>query len=1323
MLVAFILASCSLIALFSAPSIVGDARAQTWVKIPAGGFPAGDGYVSSIWATSPQIVVIGWHWNVTTNQIGMVMRTTDGGAHWNNCILGLGLGTNNTPQVTDIWFLTPDTGWMTLGGSSGSLDPGDPWLWRTVDSGKTWNPTWTTSKGLTAPVNFGAAFGLAAVWQTDSTLVITQNLGGHAWYSKDTGANWYSSSLAHVNGVAFDDLDGVASEFGENQTTTFLTTTDGGQTWQNSLRGFQHEGWNVHHVQRSSGVFLAAPEDTTFLGVSRGSPVYRSTNYGLQWTNIFPDSLPINTTGDMEGIEGVLYVQSNGGMTNADPKNNLMESNDGGYTWIGVGGPSQGGPGDREPDTRFAVTGCGNIVYASDFYAGLWKTVDGPGLMVIDLDTMRPISAIICDTTRQLYYLHNLNSSQIVLESIQILDSNRRPATTHAVWLDSIPDPYSIIPTDDSIAFKLAWHPGAMMDSAATDSATIRVIFYASYLAPCVSEPQLAYDTVLLRVKLQGLSVLPEYATSANTIKNDTLLMCMSLDTTIDLINMGCDLLAITNTTFAKNAWSVSDLAGNKLKLPIRLGSGDTLHLELHATPTSKAVLYDSLEVKMHYMGQDTVWGMALRTYVKFDTAHPALTTRPALAFDSLATCDSTDELLTLSNTGCDTLSISKFDLANVHFELLDTNGKPLPLPVKIPTDSSRQVMVRFIPGTLGGQNATLRLHYLRSLYAAFDSSNVVTLTGTGAASGTLAYPKSHDFGSVSICQPGYADTTITFKNTSCNSDWIDSLALSGSFLLGNPIKIPEWLAAGGNLKLDVRYQPSAKTLETGAVYLHVWINSGKTPIYDTIQLSGTGTAGPSTFETNPALTATTFAFDTLSECDPATSVTFTVYNTECDTLRVTGLTLDPGLIGTFAAQTDKPLPALLVKGDSLHVTLAITALVTNTYSGNFYIQYTLADGSVHDSAMPVTLDVTTASGASALTLSSPTSFDFKTVRSCAEPTPDTTIAITNTGCGTDTVIVSITGTGFTLGKGQDTLFITPGGTKNDTIYYDDTSHGNLSATVTLQTDVKNNNFTSVQLSGIAPPVDTVHFNIAFSKMPVASGQGFTASLVPDIPVSGKGLKTIHGVFEYRSNNFEVIPNSMTSNFALTQNGPTQVGSIERYSFDVTNPNDIPLDPSTPVVTLPMIAMVSDSVGGMIAVDSLSLNPSDPTFSTCQLASNTFASDASLAIRCGDSTLIYYMRGKPLVTAERLRPNPVTSENGYQTTLDLTAAEDGTALIALYDGLGREVAHDVITLTHGVLQPYTFHLQNLPAGSYYYQLRFTGISASGSTKGMLLLEK
>lgn len=936
---------------------------------------------------------------------------------------------------------------------------------------------------------------------------------------------------------------------------------------------------------------------------------------------------------------------------------------------------------------------------------------------------MRPIVSTICDSTKQLYFLHNINTAPIIVEDIRILDSNRRPAKTHAVWLDSLPDPYESIQVGDSIAFKLGWHPGAMMDSTGTDSATIRVLYYASYLGPC-SEMKLAYDTILMRVKLEGLSVPADYALSTMKIKTDTLPICIKVDTAITLVNFGCDTLAITQALLAKNAWILTDTNGNALKLPIHVPGGDSIRLRLRATPTSTALLYDSLEVKMHYEGHDTLWGAALRTWAKMGTG--PLVAPASLTFDSLATCDSSDEFLTLTNMGCDTLRITSLSGLNAVFEILDTNGSVLPKPLAIPQDSARRVMIRFVPGTLGGKSATLKLAYQ---YFGFDSSNVVSLSGIGAASGTLSYAPSVDFGTVSICQSQI--DTIAFRNSSCDWAYVESLTLSGPFVLLDSTMVPDSVASGKTLYLRVRYVPQGKQQEIGTAFLRAWTNDGQTGIADTIHLVGTGAPGTSAFATNPALTDTTLAFATRTQCDHTDSVSFYIHNTGCDTMMVTGLSLDPSIAPVFSAQVDEPLPAAVPGGASLRVTVGIVNLIAGNYTGNLHIRYTEADGTKIDSTVPVAVTINPGSGgATALSLRSDTTENLNQIPPCS--VADTTIILSyDSGCGTITIHASILGTGFVLPSGYDSL-ISPGQRDTIRVYYDGSAKGNLKLKVQLTSSAWATPL-DINITGTVAPVDSVHFHLTFSSMPVAAGQIFTASLVPDIAVSGRGLHAIHGSFVWRRDNFQVGQGTMaagtgyTPQLNLSGSGPIDVGTLSRYSFDLTSAGDIALDPSTPLVTLPVTAMISDTPAGLIAIDSLRLNQSDPNFSVCELASSGLATATSLSIECGDSALIHYLDGEPIVLAERPRPDPITSENGYRTTLDITSAIDGTAEIALYDDLGREVSRSAaLQLTHGVIQPYTFDLRTLPAGSYHYELLFTGTggsATSGSPRGNVLLIK
>jgi photosystem II stability/assembly factor-like uncharacterized protein len=1286
------------------------AKAQ-WTEIQQ--FPAKDGFITASWFFNPQVGIIGFEWNISTNNQGMVKRTTDGGATWIDCTVPM--LNNTTPIVKDIWFSDQDSGWMVI---SGKLNINDPLLWRTTDGGKTWN----------ALPNEPPFVGPASVRQTPSALTVTEPLGVGIWTSTDEGITW-SSHSSLKNGLGFtDNLMGVATEYKKGDpTSTFLTTSDGGLNWNTVPGGIQHEAFGVYPI-KNTRTFVVAPEDTAISGVAQPSPVLRSIDYGQHWTQA--TMLPMQTTGGIHGVNGVVYVQNSGAVVGGQLFQGLMRSIDTGKTWVFVGGPSQG-DGTPYPitDTRFSVTGCGDIVYASDGGGGLWKTTDGgdstliiPQCVFIDTDKLAPAISIICDTDKNLYYLHNPNYGIVIVESVAIFDSTRRPDTTGAVFINVYPEPYAPIKPGDSVGFGLAWHPGAMMDSAASDSVTIQVIFQVNYYQPDWGLNPL--DTVYLRVSLQGLSVPADYALSAKSITADTLNICNVVDTTIRLINRGCDSLAITQALLAKNNWTLEtlNLGGDSLSLPIHIGPGDTLLFRLRDKPISPAIISDSLEVTMHYMGRDTSFGAGLHTSAKLNTLRPALSIPTTLVFDSLATCDSTENILALANTGCDTLTITKADLADIHYELLDTNGNPLTLPLSIPADSVHNVLVRFVPTTLGTHNTTLRFHYK---YFGFDSSNVIALSGAGAPSGKLVYPDTINFGNVPICGTLPANDTLMFVNTSCNAAFVDSLKLPAPFLLIDSTVLPKTIGQGSSLLLRIQYKPTQKTIQSGKATFFYSINGGSTSGDGSIILIGTGVAGLSTFATNPPLTSNLFNFQTLSQCDPTDSVTFTIYNTGCDTLRVNGLVLDPSLSGTFAAHANKPLPAALSDGDSIHITLAITNLVAGSYSGNLTIQYTLANGTIVDSLVPVSLTVTQGGGPSVLTMTTPSSLAFPATNQCTSI--DTTITFTYQGCGTLAVHDSLTGSGFVLTNPSDSvLLISPGTPVTIHVVYNGTTTDSLKTIIFFRSSAATNPMDTVRLLGLVQPPGTVHFVLGLTNMPVSAGDIFSATLTPDAKVSaGMGLQEVHGVFQYRRDNFE--PGSMTtSDGQLDPNDkPYDIGKIEYFPFHVTKPSGIALDPTIALVTLPMETMISDSVGGVIQVDSISLNGGDVQFSNCVLSTNTpGGQNTSISIQCGDSLLISVLNGQPIVTSEQPRPDPVTEENGFQTTLNLHSAANGVAEIILYDAIGEEISHDQLTLSANGTLPYTFHMSNLPAGSYYYGIRFTNATmTSGTLRGTLLLIK
>jgi len=1242
---------------------------------------------------------------------GMLKRTTDGGNTWNDCTVPNML--NVVPEVTDIWFSDSVNGWLTV---RGILNLGDPTLWRSTDGGITW-------KGVPSYLGHGPA----AVRMTSQALVVTEATGFGIAYSTDTGKTWISFGN-NKNGLAFlGDLRGVASEYGMKATTTFLYTTDGGRNWMNSPGGVQHEGFGVYAI-KGAGIFVAAPEDTSIMGVWQPSKVYHSIDgNGRNWSTV--TTFPINTTGSIQGVEGIIYVQSSGAITSqrvAYP--GLWRSTDSGLTWKNVGGPDQGVGLFGVNDTRFAVTGCGNVVYAFDDQGGIWKSTDAGdgtalGQCVFIPDTIRGlISSTICDTARDTYFLHNKNISTITVLDLRVFDTLRRPYKTGSATIDSIPEDFHpIIFPGDSIAFRVKWHPGFMMDSTAGDSVLVRVIFYASYLDKYPESGLVPYDTIFIPIRLLGIGEKAVFSVTPQSIRMDSLLTCIGGDSIIELQNLGCDSLAIIKTLLAKQTWTLTDTSDNPFK-GSKIGPNGKLRFKVHTLPKSASVLFDSLQVTMHYQGRDTAFGVALRSTAKLDSLH-ALSTEPLASFDSVATCAYTDTTIYLKNRACDVLTLRKTDVSNPLWTLFDTTGNALALPRDIASNDSLPIRIRFAPGSLGHKTGNVRFHYH---FQGFDSSNLVNLQGDGSTSGKLLYPKALDFGSVSIC----SDTTIqiSFRNTSCDSAFVDSILLPANYtLLDSDLLVTKWIGNSKTLSFRVRHKPSIKGVETEKAYLKIFTNNGLSAVYDTVALTITGIPGTAQFTTSN-IASNAFQFAARTECDKGESVSFTVSNFGCDSLTIESIFLDGNLSGAFEAFADASLP-IVMQGASAKITISLSKLVAGDYSGNIHIRYRLPDGSTHDTIIaPASVSITKGGGTSSLSMTTDATLHVSPIHACT--ITDTTIVVKNDGCGSIIVYPTLVqGSGFVI---VDTVVVPPGESRTLHIAYDPKASGNLSATFQLQAKLVSTGeiinitptATVIVIGSILPP-ETVNFNISFSKMPVVAGESFRVFLTPDRPISGKNLHSISGVLEYRADAFEITSGGLSApaGISIVQSGPNTFGEIDHYRFDLTNASDITLDPATHVLSAGLVAMISDTIGGSIWIDSLKLNATDPSYSSCTLSWNAAALSASIALQCGDSTFMRQLRGQHLLIGSKIRPNPVTADAAYKATIDLQALEDGIADIILSDAVGREVSRESISLTHGAVLPYTMDLSRQQAGSYIYTVRMNGTSGTTSIEGTVVLLK
>jgi photosystem II stability/assembly factor-like uncharacterized protein len=214
-------------------------------------------------------------------------RTTNGGVTW----------TQMTSIGGSSWyhldFITPTSGYAGANGACSF----------TSDAGTTW-----TSKSVypDCPVMYGMDFrdelvGLACGTLSGSDGIFKTTDGGATWQPKSSlitnDVLWWTNNIVFAAGL-----------------TSVYRSTDAG------------ESWNIYATGINTGLLkLARIDNTTLAGVSAGGDVWRSTNEGLTWTQVFdgPGDLPASWSirfvdaqhGWVVGQSGFMYASDDGGMT------------------------------------------------------------------------------------------------------------------------------------------------------------------------------------------------------------------------------------------------------------------------------------------------------------------------------------------------------------------------------------------------------------------------------------------------------------------------------------------------------------------------------------------------------------------------------------------------------------------------------------------------------------------------------------------------------------------------------------------------------------------------------------------------------------------------------------------------------------------------------------------------------------------------------------------------------------------------------------------------------------------------------------------------
>ncbi|MFI5202229.1 MAG: hypothetical protein ACHQNE_07565, partial [Candidatus Kapaibacterium sp.] len=111
-----------------------------------------------------------------------------------------------------------------------------------------------------------------------------------------------------------------------------------------------------------------------------------------------------------------------------------------------------------------------------------------------------------------------------------------------------------------------------------------------------------------------------------------------------------------------------------------------------------------------------------------------------------------------------------------------------------------------------------------------------------------------------------------------------------------------------------------------------------------------------------------------------------------------------------------------------------------------------------------------------------------------------------------------------------------------------------------------------------------------------------------------------------------------------------------------------------------------------------------------------------LSSSCGDSLLIDALGGHNIFFATLPNPNPVGMTEGDGIShFTLQAAVNGEATVELFDELGRTVSHNSFSLQAGQTKLCSFNLHDVPAGSYFYTVRYLSVFGTSTRNGSILV--
>jgi hypothetical protein len=252
---------------------------------------------------------------------------------------------------------------------------------------------------------------------------------------------------------------------------------------------------------------------------------------------------------------------------------------------------------------------------------------------------------------------------------------------------------------------------------------------------------------------------------------------------------------------------------------------------------------------------------------------------------------------------------------------------------------------------------------------------------------------------------------------------------------------------------------------------------------------------------------------------------------------------------------------------------------------------------------------------------------------------------------------------------------------------------------------------------GDLPQSSLFHVSLVIDS--TKSGRWLHVLLYPDSVLTESTIRSLTGVIGLNRELYGILAIPMGRSI------DTQLVNADSSSihFTIAISSALPLDPSTPLLDLPIQMVLLQTPVDSIIIDSLLINGDSPIPMACAVATSHLSAAIPQFQQCGDSILKSFMRDNRLFQVNEITPNPVTSSTGYRATIGVETSVDGDAELMISDAIGRTMFKEIAPILSGRTRQFTVDLSRFSGGSYFYEILFTSNSMTSNRNGMLLLVK